>query len=53
MSVRSLPLVLQEPQPSPSKVPEPRRRSATKASESWEWLAFQKATKVKESKGER
>ena len=53
MSVRSLPLVLQGPQPSPSKIPEPRQRSATKLNESWEWLAFQKAAKAKERKGER
>ena len=52
-SVRSLPLVLREPQTSPSKLPEPRNRSATKLSESWEWLAFQKKAKVRERKGER
>ena len=53
VSVRSLPLSLPESQPSQSTVTEPRRRSASRLSESWEWMEFQRKARAKERKGER
>jgi hypothetical protein len=53
VSIRSLPLSLPGPQPSQSRIPEPRRRSASGLSESWEWIEFQRKAKAKERKGER
>jgi hypothetical protein len=48
ISVRSLPLSLQELKPSHLKIPETRRRSASRLSDE-----FQQNTKAKERKGER
>jgi hypothetical protein len=53
VSIRSLPLSLPGPQPSQSRMPEPRRRSASRLSESWEWIKFERKVKAKERKGGR
>ena len=53
VSARSLLPSIQEPQSSQSREPEPRRRSASRLSESWERIEFQRKAKAKERKGER
>jgi hypothetical protein len=55
-SVRSLPLILPEPRHTPaslSKELEPKRRSASKLNEDWDWMELQRKPKTKERKGER